>query len=54
MKQSVFTLIALGIPILFFGLLETGLRLGQYRGNTDLFVYPDGLDDHVVANRNLA
>lgn len=54
MKQSVFTLIALGIPILFFGLLETGLRLGQYRGNTDLFVYPDGLDDHVVANRNFA
>jgi tetratricopeptide (TPR) repeat protein len=37
-KKLTFTLIALSIPLLFFVLLETGLRLGNYMGNTRLFM----------------
>ncbi len=37
-KKRLFTLIALAIPIVFILLLETGLRIADYGGNTTLFV----------------
>lgn len=37
-KERLFTIVALLIPVLFFVLLELGLRVGNYRGNTDLFL----------------
>ena len=37
-KKRIFTLIALLIPLLFFVLLEVGLRISNYGGNTKLFV----------------
>ena len=43
-KQRLFTLIALSIPILFFALLEIGLQIGNYKGNLDLFIFPDNLN----------
>lgn len=54
MKRLLFTAAALAIPIAFFVLLEAGLRIGNYRGDTGLFVYPQGFDGYVVANRNFA
>lgn len=53
-RQIGFTLLALSIPVLFFVILEAGLRFGNYRGNTDLFVHPVEFPDYVVANRNFA
>jgi tetratricopeptide (TPR) repeat protein len=37
-KKLAFTLIALSIPVLFFAVLEAGLRIGNYMGNTRLFM----------------
>lgn len=54
MKRVLFTTLALAIPVLFFVLLEAGLRMADYRGNTGLFVYPDGFEGYAVANRNFA
>jgi len=42
-KKRVFTLIVILIPVLFFVLLETGLRIFSYGGNTRLFI--SGTDD---------
>lgn len=42
--KPVFYVLMLAIPLLFFVLLEAGLRLADYRGNLDLFAYPQGLD----------
>ena len=36
--NRIFTVFALLIPLVFFVLLEAGLRVGNYRGNTDLFI----------------
>lgn len=41
-KKRIFTLAALSIPLLLFGLLEIGLRLGGYGGNLDLFIRSAG------------
>jgi len=41
-KRKLFTLIAILIPALFFILLETGLRLANYDGNTKLFIPAHG------------
>lgn len=43
-KKIIFSLITAAIPILFFVLLETGLRITDYRGNLDLFVFPERYD----------
>jgi tetratricopeptide (TPR) repeat protein len=54
-KNLIFSLIALLIPVLFFVLLEFGLRWSEYRGNTDLFVKMESLDNrYKIANPNFA
>jgi tetratricopeptide (TPR) repeat protein len=54
-KNVIFSLIALLIPVLFFVLLELGLRWSDYRGNTDLFVKMESLDNrYKIANPNFA
>jgi tetratricopeptide (TPR) repeat protein len=51
--KPVFYLLMLAIPVLFFVLLEAGLRLAEYRGNLDLFAYPQGLEgEYGVPNPN--
>ncbi len=42
-KKKLFTLIVILIPVLFFVLLESGLRVFNYGGNTKLFI--SGTDD---------
>jgi tetratricopeptide (TPR) repeat protein len=37
-KERVFRVVLLSIPLLFFLLLEAGLRISGYGGNTDLFI----------------
>lgn len=44
-RQALFLFMTLLIPVLFFVLLETGLRWGQYRGDTRLFVFPEEFFD---------
>ncbi|MFN2373848.1 MAG: SGNH/GDSL hydrolase family protein, partial [Cyclonatronaceae bacterium] len=39
-RKALFFSIMLSIPVLFFVFLELGLRWGNYRGNLDLFIYP--------------
>lgn len=54
-RNLIFTIIALLIPILFFVFLELGLRWGDYRGNTDLFLKMESLDNrYKIANPNFA
>lgn len=53
-KNTIFTLIAVSIPILFFVFLELGLRWTDYRGNTDLFVQPEQFPGYVTTNRSFA
>ncbi|MFW6347510.1 MAG: hypothetical protein ACOC2C_02725 [Cyclonatronaceae bacterium] len=51
--KPVFYVLMLAIPLLFFALLEGGLRLAEYRGNLDLFAYPQGLEgEYGVPNPN--
>jgi len=53
--NRIFTLIALLIPLVFFVLLEAGLRIGNYRGNTDLFIPLHETDDrYTITNPNFA
>ncbi len=40
-RRKVFFLFMLAIPVLFFIVLEVALRIGDYRGNLDLFIYPE-------------
>ncbi len=47
-KSRLFTILALSIPILFFVFLEVGLRLGNYKGDLSLFIYPDDLNGEYV------
>lgn len=54
-RNLIFTAIALTIPVLFFVFLELGLRWGDYRGNTDLFLKMESLDNrYKIANPNFA
>lgn len=46
-KNRLFTIIAISIPLLFFILLEFGLRIGNYKGNLDLFIFPDDLNGKI-------
>jgi hypothetical protein len=40
-RKALFFAITLSIPVLFFVFLELGLRWGNYRGNLELFIYPE-------------
>lgn len=40
-RKVLFFAIMLSIPVLFFVFLELGLRWGNYRGNLELFIYPE-------------
>lgn len=54
-RNLIFTIFALSIPVLFFVFLEIGLRWGDYRGNTDLFLSMESLDNrYKIANPNFA
>ena len=54
-RNRLFLLLTLSIPFLFFILLEAGLRLGNYRGNTDLFIPLPGSDgQYTFTNPNFA
>ncbi len=53
-KNTIFTILAISIPILFFVSLEVGLRWADYRGNTDLFMYPEEFPEYVTTNRTFA
>lgn len=47
-KKLLFAGIMFAIPVLFFVLLETGLRITDYRGNLDLFIVPEVFDGRIV------
>ncbi|AXJ00174.1 GDSL-like Lipase/Acylhydrolase family protein [Cyclonatronum proteinivorum] len=52
-RKILFYSIMLAIPLLFFVLLEAGLRMGNYRGDLSLFVYPQSLEGrYAVPNPN--
>lgn len=42
-RNRLFTILAVSIPFLFFIFLELGLRIGNYKGDLSLFVFPDDL-----------
>jgi tetratricopeptide (TPR) repeat protein len=51
-RKRIFTLIAVSIPILFFLVLEIGLRIFDYGGNTDLFIPGRGdYSEYMLCNR---
>ncbi len=43
-RKRLFFVLMIAIPFLFFALLEAGLRLGNYRGNDALFIFPTVFD----------
>ncbi|MCH8486280.1 MAG: hypothetical protein LAT75_05400 [Candidatus Cyclonatronum sp.] len=52
-RRLLFYTVMLAIPVLFFVLLEAGLRMGNYRGDLSLFVYPQSLEGrYAVPNPN--
>lgn len=52
-KKRLFLGIALSIPIIFFLLLEAGLRIGNYKGDQSLFMFPETLDGkYGISNNN--
>tara|TARA_R110002096_G_scaffold435224_2_gene659805 strand:- start:2687 stop:4690 length:2004 start_codon:yes stop_codon:yes gene_type:complete len=54
-KKILFYGITLSTPILFFVILELGLRSVNYLGNTDLFVDPNiSMDEYLIPNPNFA
>lgn len=54
-KKIIFSAIALLIPVLFFAVLEISLRVSDYRGDTDMFVTMESLDNkYKIANPNFA
>ncbi|MCC5925153.1 MAG: hypothetical protein JJU41_01215 [Bacteroidetes bacterium] len=54
-RKRLFAAIAVSIPILFFVILEVALRIGNYRGNTDLFIPLPGSDGkYTFTNPNFA
>jgi len=53
-RRRLFTLIMLLIPLFFLALLEAGLQLFEYGGNTDLFVStPHATSEYYGINRNV-
>ncbi len=46
-KRRLFFSAMVAIPFLFFILLETGLRVFDYRGNLDLFLFPEVFDGEI-------
>lgn len=42
-RNKLFTVLAISIPFLFFIFIELGLRIGNYKGDLSLFVFPDDL-----------
>lgn len=54
-KKTVFYAITLSIPILFFVILEVGLRIGDYKGNNALFIDPGiPTNEYLMPNPNFA
>lgn len=54
-KKAAFYTITLAIPVLFFVLLEAGLHISGYMGDTDLFVEPNiQTGDYRIPNSNFA
>lgn len=53
-KRVVFTAVMLLLPVLFFGLIEGGLRLAGYGGTYPLFVPVEGRPDYLYQNREVA
>lgn len=54
-KKRIFWLITFLLPIIFFLLLETGLRLFDYGGNLNLFIEgPKGYENYLRLNPNVA
>src|SRR5688572_14158916 len=53
-KRAAFTLVMALVPVLFFLLLEGGLRLFGYGGDYPLFVPADGFPHLMVQNREVA
>jgi len=54
-KKRTFQVILILFPVAFFILLEIGLRVMHYGGNTDLFVStPDEVSEYYGVNRNVA
>lgn len=54
-KKRIFWIITLLLPVLFFILLETGLRIFNYGGNLDLFIGgPAGYENYLRCNPNVA
>ena len=54
-KKTLFYIITISIPVLFFVILEAGLRIGDYKGNNALFVDP-GIPtaEYLMPNPNFA
>jgi tetratricopeptide (TPR) repeat protein len=54
-KKTLFYLITISIPILFFVILEVGLRVADYKGNNALFIDP-GIPtaEYLMPNPNFA
>ncbi len=54
-KKTLFYIITFSIPILFFVILEVGLRFGEYKGNNALFVDPGiPTKEYLIPNPNFA
>lgn len=54
-KKRIFWLITILLPVLFFLLLEIGLRIFNYDGNLDLFIKgPSGYENYLRCNPNVA
>jgi tetratricopeptide (TPR) repeat protein len=54
-RKRLFSIITLAIPVLFFVLLEVSLQVGNYRGNTELFIPLPGSDGaYTFTNPNFA
>lgn len=54
-KKTLFYLITISIPVLFFVILEVGLRIADYKGNNALFIDP-GIPtaEYLMPNPNFA
>ncbi len=54
-RQKAFKVIALALPVIFFLLLETGLRIFHYGGNLDLFIpLPKAYSGYYMCNPAVA
>ena len=53
-KRRLFTAGMVLVPVLFFGLLEAGLRIGGYGADYPLFVEATGAPDYLMPSREVA